>query len=90
MQTKFILSRYIEKAISKAIYDKLDDGSYAGKIPVCKGVIAFGKTLRICEMELHSTLEEWIVMGLKLGHKLPLIDGLNLNKKPSYEPMGTM
>jgi len=90
MQTKFILSNYIEKAISQAIYDKLEDGSYSGKIPVCKGVVAFGKTLKECEIELHSTLEEWIVMGLKLGHKLPLINGLNLNKKPVYEPMVTL
>ncbi|OFY62370.1 MAG: hypothetical protein A3H98_03340 [Bacteroidetes bacterium RIFCSPLOWO2_02_FULL_36_8] len=85
-----MLSNYIEKAISQAIYDKLEDGSYSGKIPVCKGVVAFGKTLKECEIELHSTLEEWIVMGLKLGHKLPLINGLNLNKKPVYEPMVTL
>jgi len=33
-------------------------------------------------MELHSTLEDWILLGLKLGHILPMIDGINLNSIP--------
>ena len=40
-----------------------------------KGVIAFGKTLRECENELQSTLEDWIFIGLKLGHPLPVLVG---------------
>ena len=39
---KFILSEYIERAMTKAEYDKLEDNTFAGRIPVCKGVIAFG------------------------------------------------
>jgi predicted RNase H-like HicB family nuclease len=56
-----------------AIYDKLEDGTFAGRIPQCKGVVAFGATLRECENELRSTLEDWILIGLKLGHPLPVI-----------------
>lgn len=74
MATKFILSDYVHKAMAEAVYDKLEDGTFVGKIPVCQGVIAFGSTLRECEEELRSTLEEWILLGLKLGHFLPLID----------------
>lgn len=40
-----------------------------------KGVIAFGKTLRECENELQPTLEDWIFIGLKLGHPLPVLVG---------------
>ncbi|MBW4675350.1 MAG: type II toxin-antitoxin system HicB family antitoxin [Desmonostoc geniculatum HA4340-LM1] len=72
MAIRFILSDYVEVAIAQAIYDKLEDGSFACKIPVCKGVIAFGVTLRECENELRSTLEDWILLGLKLGHPLPV------------------
>ena len=32
--------------LAHAVYEKLDDGTYAGKIPQCTGVIAFGTTLR--------------------------------------------
>jgi predicted RNase H-like HicB family nuclease len=69
----FPLTAYIEAALEVAHYDKLDDGSFAGEIPKLKGVIALGKTLRDCEGELRSTLEDWILVGLRLGHKLPVM-----------------
>ena len=87
---KFILSNYIEKAISEAEYEKLDDGSYAGNIQACKGVISFGITLKECENELRSTLEDWIYLGLRQGHRLPVLKGINLNRKIRREPMESM
>lgn len=85
MEVRFILTDYVEEALAQAVYDKLEDGSFAGRIPSFKGVIAFGKTLRECEDELRSTFEEWILLGLKLGHPLPVVAGINLNRKPEYE-----
>ncbi|MEK6690892.1 MAG: type II toxin-antitoxin system HicB family antitoxin [Nitrospirota bacterium] len=85
MPAKYILSEYLEQAMSEALYDKLEDGTFTGKIPACKGVIAFGTTLRECEDELRSTLEDWILVGLKLGHPLPVIGGIDLNKEPIRE-----
>ncbi len=90
MSGKFILTSYIEKAISLATYDKLEDGSFMGKIPPCLGVIAFASTLRQCEDELRSTLEDWILLGLKLNHPLPVIEDLDLNRKAQFEPMDTL
>ncbi len=76
----FPLSAYIEAALELARYDKLADGTFAGEIPKLKGVAAFGTTLRECEIELRSVLEDWILVGLKLGHKLPVLAGIDLNK----------
>lgn len=87
MTVQYILSEYIDSAMAQAEYDKLEDGSFSGRIPPCKGVIAFGTTLHECETELRSTLEDWLLVGLKLGHALPVIDGIDLNKEPAYEPM---
>ena len=87
---KTILTGYIESALSQAEYDKLEDNTFFGRIPGCKGVIAFGNTLRECESELQSTLEDWILVGLKLGHPLPVIDGFDLNKEPTDESLATM
>jgi len=53
-------------------------------------VVAFGATLSECKDELRSTLEDWILVGLKLGHPLPVIDGIDLNKEPTYEPVDAM
>ena len=82
---RYILSEYVEQVMAQAVYDKLEDGTFAGRIPPCKGVIAFGKTLRECEDELHSVLEDWILVGLKLGHPLPVIGGIDLNREPTRE-----
>jgi len=90
MATQFILSDYVEQAMAHAIYDKLEDGTFAGRIPLCKGVVAFGTTLRECEEELRSTLEDWILVGLKLKHPLPVLAGIDLNKEPRYEPVGAL
>ncbi len=87
MVTQYILSNYIETAMAEARYDKLEDDTFVGRIPSCKGVIAFDATLRECETELRSTLEDWIFVGLKLGHPFPVIANIDLNKEPSYEPM---
>ena len=90
MAIRYILSEYVDQAMAQAVYDKLDDGTFAGRIPSCKGVVAFGGTLRECEDELRSTLEDWILVGLKLGHSLPVIGGLDLNKEPTREPVDTV
>ncbi|MFQ5822611.1 MAG: type II toxin-antitoxin system HicB family antitoxin [bacterium] len=90
MAVQFILSDYVEKAMEAAKYDKLEDGTFSGRIPPCVGVVAFGKTLRLCENELRSTLEDWILVGLKLGHKLPIIAGIDLNKEPNLEPVDSL
>ncbi len=90
MKAKFILTDYLNKLMAHSVYDKLEDGTFAGRIPQCKGVVAFGKTLHECENELRSTLEEWILLGLKLGHPLPVMSGFDLNREPIYEPMGAV
>ena len=85
MKARFILTEYANSLMACAVYDKLEDGKFAGRIPQCKGVVAFGATLRECEDELRSTLEDWILVGLKLGHPLPVIDDIDLNKEPTCE-----
>jgi len=87
MDTQYILSEYLDRAMGQAEYDKLEDGTFAGRIAACKGVIAFGATLRECEDEVRSTLEDWLLVGLKLGHTLPVVNGIDLNKEPVYEPV---
>ncbi|MEQ8225146.1 MAG: type II toxin-antitoxin system HicB family antitoxin, partial [Candidatus Eremiobacterota bacterium] len=85
MAIKFILTEYVNHLMARAVYDKLEDNTFTGQIPECKGVIAFGSTLSECEEELHSTLEDWILLGLKLKHPLPVVAEIDLNQEPSYE-----
>ncbi len=87
MGTRFILSDYLAAAMGEAIYEKLEEGTYAGRIPSCEGVVAFGASLRECEQELRSTLEDWTLVGLRLKHPLPILKGIDLNKEPTREPV---
>ncbi len=77
-----MITNYIEAAMSKATYEKFDeDGTYYGEIPEFSGVYANEHTLEACRQDLQSALEDWIVLGLRLGHRLPVIDGIDLNYK---------
>jgi len=90
MPTLYILTEYVDQAMAQAEYDKLEDGTFSGRVPPCKGVVAFATTLRQCQDELRSTLEDWILLGLKLGHSLPVIAGIDLNGEPTRESVDTL
>ena len=70
----------MKRAMRLAHYELMENGRIFGTIAPCKGVWAEGKTLEECREELQSTLEDWLLLGLQLGHSLPVIGGLNLNR----------
>jgi predicted RNase H-like HicB family nuclease len=76
-----MLLEYINEAMAKALYDKLEDGSFFGKIPKCPGVVAFAETLYKCEQVLRSSLEGWLIVKIRHGDTLPVIRKINLNVK---------
>ena len=78
-----MLTDYIQRAMQKAHYELMENGRYFGTIPGCDGVWAQGRTLESCRTSLQGTLEDWLLLGLQLGHKLPIIAGLNLNRTAS-------
>jgi hypothetical protein len=52
--------------------------------------VAFGPGRKSCEDELRSTLEDWVFVGLKLGHPLPVIGEIDLNRTPMNEPVDAL
>ena len=74
-----MLTQYIQAAMAKAKYEILeDDGTFFGRIPGFQGVWANAKTLEACREELQEVLEDWIVLGLRMGHRLPRLTGVPL------------
>jgi len=61
-----------------AKYEILEDGNYYGEIPGFAGVWAQAENLESCREELQSALEGWLVLGLRMGHKLPVVEGIQL------------
>ncbi|MGH8072195.1 MAG: type II toxin-antitoxin system HicB family antitoxin [Candidatus Entotheonellia bacterium] len=73
-----MLTKYICAAMHKATYEILSDGRFYGEIPGFQGVYANEETLEICREQLQEVLECWIILGLHLGHSLPVADSIDL------------
>ena len=75
-----MLTEYVRAAMRRAKYKKLDDGEgFLGRIPGFRGVWANADTIKGCREELRSVLEDWILIGVRLGQSLPVVNGINLN-----------
>lgn len=77
-----MLTDYIQAAMRRATYKILDDdGTYVGTIPGLQGIWANACTLTACQEELQEVLEDWLILGFRLGHEIPVVDGINLNTR---------
>lgn len=74
-----MLTAYIHSAMRYAHYEILEDKTYYGEIQCLAGVFANAETLEECREQLMEVLEDWIVLGLRLGHDFPEIDGIRLS-----------
>ena len=73
-----MLITYIHSAMRLAEYEILEDKQYYGEIPGFDGVWAQAQNLEACREELQSALEDWLILGLRMGHKLPVVGGIQL------------
>ena len=75
-----MLTAYIEEAMKRARYKILEDKTYYGWVQELPGVWAQASTLEECRAELQEVIEDWLLLGLKLGHEIPVLGGVDLNK----------
>jgi predicted RNase H-like HicB family nuclease len=74
-----MLTRYLQAAMHRAHYEFIaEDGTFYGHIPGFDGVWATAATLEAGRDELTEVLEARVVLGLRLGHRLPEADGITL------------
>jgi hypothetical protein len=66
---RFLLTAYFENAMSDASYVKLEDGTFVGTIASPNYV---------------RPLEDWVLVGLKLGPRLPLSAGSLSTASPEF------
>ena len=82
-----MLTAYIQAALREARYEIIEeDGMIYGAIPETPGVWAQAETLEACREELQSVLEDWILVGLRLGDPLPPLGGIDLNTRLAAAP----
>ena len=73
-----MLTDYIQAAMRQARYEILENGTFYGEILPCAGVYANAGTLVACREQLREVLEDWIVVGLRLGHSFPILNNITL------------
>jgi hypothetical protein len=76
-----MLTQYIQSVMNHACYKQYDDGTIYGSIdsPGFEGVWANEMTREETERELRSVLEDWLLLGLQLRHRLPVVDDIDVN-----------
>lgn len=73
-----MLSQYMEKALERAEYKRLDDGTWFAEIPGFSGVWANAPTVEVCRRELLEVIEEWLLLKLRDKDPIPVIDGAEI------------
>ena len=73
-----MIAEYCGKALEKAEYRKLEDGSWFAEIPGFAGVWANADTVEHCRAELISVLEEWLILKIRDGDPIPEVEGYKI------------
>jgi predicted RNase H-like HicB family nuclease len=76
-----MIFEYIQKALKKAEYKRLDNGTWFSEIPGFQGVWANAKTVEECRYELQEVLEEWLVFKIRDRDPIPEIEGVEIRVK---------
>jgi predicted RNase H-like HicB family nuclease len=74
-----MFTKYVEKAMQKAKYELMEDGTFFGEIPGFQGVWGSAATLEACRDDLQGSLEAWLIVGLWMNDEdLPKLGKLDL------------
>jgi len=46
MSRRYILKEYVHEALEQAVFDKLEDQTFAGSIPGCRAVVGLNLSIR--------------------------------------------
>jgi len=77
-----MLTEYLETAVGKAEYKRLEDHTWFAEIPGFRGVWASAESVEDCRRELIEVLEEWILLKTRDHEDIPAIEGIDINVRP--------
>jgi predicted RNase H-like HicB family nuclease len=74
---------YLQAAMRKAQYERMEDGKWFASIPGFAGLWATGASIEEAREELIDTLDGWIDVHVKVAkQRVPDIDGVSLYDVP--------
>src|SRR5687767_290342 len=78
IRSPFMITAYIDKALARARYEILDDGTYCVTVPGLRGVLALGVGVEECRRALAEVIEEWILVRVSRGLAIPKLGGVTI------------
>jgi predicted RNase H-like HicB family nuclease len=66
-----MVTRYIQEAMRRAEFKRLENGTWFGEIPALPGVWANESSPKQCRVVLQEVLEEWLVLKIRDGDFIP-------------------
>lgn len=73
-----MIRSYLDEALERARYTRLEDGSYCAEVRGLRGVIGTGRTLRSCRSTLQEVIEEWVLVRVSRGLSVPALGGVKI------------
>ncbi len=74
-----MIVEYIDRALRRATYEKLDDGTFVGEVEGLRGVLANAETLEACRDQLAEVVEGWVLFRVANGMEVPELDGVRVS-----------
>jgi predicted RNase H-like HicB family nuclease len=76
-----MISEYVQAALHRAQYETIDGETVCGTVPGLPGVLATGRSLEACRAELVGVIEEWILIRVSRGLRIPRIGSARVEIK---------
>jgi predicted RNase H-like HicB family nuclease len=73
-----VIRQYVDEALRRAHYDKLEDGTFCAEVPDLRGVLATGSTVEECRDQLAEVVEEWVLVRVARGLEVPPLDKIEV------------
>ncbi len=73
-----MLTRFLDRALRRAHYRQVDGGTFCATVRGLRGVIATGPSLEACRDELAEVIEEWVLVRVARGLRVPPLDGVTV------------
>lgn len=80
-----MIDAYVRAALERAKCEYLsEDGIFFCEIPGLQGVWSSSDSEQDARSELADVVEDWVRLGLELGHHIPVLDSIDLNTAHIY------
>jgi predicted RNase H-like HicB family nuclease len=73
-----MITKYVAKALERAAYQPIEDGSYCATVRGLRGVLATGTSVEECRQNLAEVVEAWLLVRVAQHLPIPTLGGVTI------------